>query len=47
MDITKKIRAIELRIDSLNSRGFKQKKETQEALDAIKQHCCDILDSVK
>jgi hypothetical protein len=37
------LRAIELRVDGLNTRGYQQKKHTQDALDAIKAHCRDML----
>lgn len=33
------VRAIELTVDGLNTRAFKQKPETQGALDRIKAHC--------
>jgi hypothetical protein len=38
-DLLKTIRAIELRVDGLNTRGRPQKKETQMALDDIKARC--------
>ena len=33
------LRAIELAVDGLNTKGFMQKAETQGALDRIKAHC--------
>lgn len=33
------IRAIELNVDGLNTKGFQQRKETQAALDRIKGLC--------
>lgn len=35
----RKLRAIELCVDGLNTKAFKQKPDTQAALDAIKAHC--------
>ena len=37
------LRSIELRIDSLNTRAFLQKPETQAALDAVKNHTRAVL----
>ncbi len=34
-----KLRAIELAVDGLNTKGYQQKSETQGALDRIKAHC--------
>lgn len=38
-EMFKALRAIELRVDGLNTRAFQQKPETQAALDAIKAMC--------
>lgn len=40
-----RIRAIELTVDGLNTKGFQQKAETQSALDRIKAHCRDAINS--
>ena len=37
------IRAIELNVDGLNTKGFQQRKETQAALDRIKVLCRQAL----
>ncbi len=41
------LRAIELTVDGLNTRAFKQKPETQAALDRIKEHCRETIRQAK
>lgn len=43
MELLETLRAIELTVDGLNTKAFKQKPETQAALDRIKKHCRDAL----
>ena len=38
-DLVAAIRAIELNVDGLNTKGFRQRPETQLALDRIKEIC--------
>ena len=42
--LRKAVRAIELAVDGLNTKGFTQKPETQKALDYIKSRCRDALE---
>lgn len=39
------VRAIELAVDGLNTKGYKQQKNTQAVLDRIKSHCREALES--
>lgn len=41
------LRAIELKIDGLNTKGYKQQKNTQAALDRIKEICRALLAKVR
>ncbi len=38
-ELRKVIRAVELNVDTLNTKQFRQKAETQDVLDRIKSHC--------